>query len=294
MTSAASTDTGFLDAVPGQELAKRFFRNALRQERLSHAYLFAGPEGSGKRVFVRELAKAFLCPQSGAACSCASCRAVDHDNHPGVTFYGIAEGKSVVDIETVRFLCERTQYRRDHLQLTILEDADRMSEPAANALLKTLEEPPDGVLLILLARSTAVLPTTIVSRCHRIPFLKADIDLPELSGEKRSHLAEILEPSFFVDREPRAWLDDVLGKRPSLRAAVMDLLDVLLTWGRLSLGDQQGTDLDTALRTAEAFLELRTDVERGVQADLVLERVIRLLRTRPAGNPVRWAVNSAR
>lgn len=271
-------DASFLsNSGGGGIVARTFFSRALESGRLAHAYLLVGPTGSGKRLFARQLIQALLCDAGGCA-TCSSCVAIEHDNHPAVHEYGVPEGKTQVDIDTVRALCSRTHFRRETLQAAVLRDADRLNEPAANALLKTLEEPPDRVILFLLARSTAALPTTVVSRCHRVPFLGADIGSHPLSSEQTEQLAAVLQPGFFADLTPRAWLAAVMVDTQGVKPALRELLEALLAWTRSQLVTFHGPALDEAARFVDRLLELFLDVERNVQADLVLEELIRAFR----------------
>ena len=267
----------FLADAGGGAVARTFFGRAMESGRIAHSYLFVGPTGSGKRLFARRLIKALLCERGGCE-TCSSCVSFEHDNHPSVHEYGVPEGKNQVDIDTVRALCARTHFRRETLQVALLKDADRLNEPAANALLKTLEEPPQKVLLFLLARSTAALPSTIVSRCHRVPFLGPDVTPCPFSPEQLAQLGAVFESSFFAELTPRAWLAAVVPETQGVKPALRELLEALLTWGRLQLGSLFGVALDGALRFVDRLLELVLDLERNVQADLVLEEVIRTLR----------------
>jgi DNA polymerase III delta' subunit len=267
----------FLPLVPGQELAKQYFRRAIDLGRLSHAYLFLGPEGTGKKLFARELAKALLCA-SGTPCgACPSCLQIDHGNHPSVNFYGPADGKSLIDIDTARAFCERTHYRSSQLQVDVIEEAHCLNEPAANALLKTLEEPPEKVILILTAQSSGSLLPTIVSRCHRIPFVRPKSPSLLLSPEQRALLSEVTLPGFFARGEPREWLERISPDPGGVRGSLRRLLDSLVEEWRGRFSSSSLSELDSLLLATEAFLELRQDLDHNVHPDLVLERLLRTL-----------------
>ena len=265
----------------GPELVRKYFERALTEQRLSHAYLFVGPPESQKEAFARCLAMALYCESARACGECSACRAVEHGNHPNVNFYRRAEGKSVIEIDTVRALCERTHYRSRGLQVAVLEEGDTLGEPAANALLKTLEEPPGEAIIILTAQSTGSLLPTIVSRCFRVYFgapASSDVstDLPEPA---RSLLAQASAPGFFAGTDLRAWLAGLFPDEEGSRAVLRKLLQSLVTAGRARLSeDAQGPALDEALRRLEVFIGLRQDLDRNVSPDLVLERVLRALR----------------
>ncbi|MBI4601525.1 MAG: hypothetical protein HY721_06130 [Planctomycetes bacterium] len=268
----------FLPLVPGQEAAKASFRRVLERGRLSHAYLLAGPDAGTTRLFARELSKAFHCARGTACGACVSCAAVEHGNHPSVHAYGPAEGKAVIEIDTIRALCERTHYRSEELVVAVLERADLMTEPAANALLKTLEEPPGSAALLLTAQSTGSLLPTIVSRCHRVYLPRAAASQAAVPPPVGELLEDLASPGFFAREDPRSRLLRTFPDEEGSRNVLRRLLDILLEDWRASLPGLGGSALDGALRRIGAFLELRQDVERNVNPDLVLERLIRTVR----------------
>ncbi|HEY2249578.1 MAG TPA: DNA polymerase III subunit delta' [Planctomycetaceae bacterium] len=154
--------------------------------RLAHAYAFVGPSGIGKKRFAFELAKCLLCERHSDAqldsCGqCASCQQVTAHTHPDLLTVSLPEGKSELPIRL--FIGEDDSRGKEGLchdlslkpmsarrRVAIIDDAEWMSEPAANALLKTLEEPPPNSVLILIATSTDRLLATIRSRCQVVTF----------------------------------------------------------------------------------------------------------------------------
>jgi DNA polymerase-3 subunit delta' len=163
--------------VMGHEAVARSFEAAWRKGRLGHGYLFVGPTGVGKHTFARELARAILCEtRSGGleACGrCAGCALVDAGTHPDLFLAARPDDAVDLPIELVRDLIEHLALKpaRGGRKVAILDDADDLTPEAANAFLKTLEEPPPGSLLILIGGATPDRQFgTILSRCQTVPF----------------------------------------------------------------------------------------------------------------------------
>jgi len=161
----------FSDIV-GHARPVKILMGALRSGRLAHAYMFVGPDGVGKATTALNLAKAIHCEGQGVdACdTCAACEKVSRGSHPDVLW--IEPEGAQIRIEQIRDLQQRVAYRplEGSRRCVVLDRAHDMTLPAANALLKVLEEPPEGNVMVLIARSTSVLPPTVVSRCHVICF----------------------------------------------------------------------------------------------------------------------------
>jgi DNA polymerase-3 subunit delta' len=142
---------------------------------LAHSYIFAGPDGLGKKRLALNLARSLNCRESSAGlyyCGrCASCRKIDSGNHPDVQV--ILPETRVFKIDQVRQLIQDIHFLPSEgtRRLFILESAERMNEEAANSLLKTLEEPPEKSILILLTTNLYALLTTIRSRCQILKFM---------------------------------------------------------------------------------------------------------------------------
>ncbi|OUO32599.1 DNA polymerase III subunit delta' [Olsenella sp. An293] len=147
-----------------------FLARALADGCLSHAYLFVGAPGSGKHEAAEALAKCVVCPHGGDA-ACDECRRVAHRTHPDVrwlepgsaTGYLVAQVRELIDDASLAPTRAKTK-------VYVLERAELLRGASANALLKTLEEPPAGVMFVLCARTTAAMLPTIVSRCQQVPF----------------------------------------------------------------------------------------------------------------------------
>ena len=159
-----------LKRIANQPRVRDFLSAAFVEGRLSHAYLFLGAPGSGMLEAADALAQCVVCPNGGDG-SCDECIRVAHHTHPDVRHLSPA-GVSGYLADQIRNLVEDVALTpvRAKSKVYILDGADRLRGTSANALLKTIEEPPPGVMFILVARSAdAVLPT-IVSRCQQVPF----------------------------------------------------------------------------------------------------------------------------
>lgn len=159
-----------LAALEDQPRVRDFLATALAEGRLSHAYLFVGAPGSGKHEAAEALAKCVVCPSGGDA-TCDECRRVAHRTHPDVRWLapGSATGYLVAQVRELIADASLAPVRAAS-KVYVLERAELLRAAAANALLKTLEEPPEGVMFILCARTVASMLPTIVSRCQRVPF----------------------------------------------------------------------------------------------------------------------------
>ena len=159
--------------VVGQEHIERTIKNAIAQDKVSHAYLFTGPRGTGKTTTARLLAKALLCEKGPTAepdGTCEDCEMIAAGEHPDV--YEL-DAASRTGVENVREeIIGRVQFAptRGRYKVYIIDEVHMLSTAAFNALLKTLEEPPSHVVFILATTDPQKVPETIHSRCQRFDF----------------------------------------------------------------------------------------------------------------------------
>lgn len=167
------------DDIVGQEHIERTLKNALEQEKVSHAYLFCGPRGTGKTTMARILAKALLCkkaPTIEPDGTCEECVEIAAGTHPDV--YEL-DAASRTGVENVREeIINRVHYAptRGSYKIYIIDEVHMLSTAAFNALLKTLEEPPSHVVFILCTTDPQKVPDTIHSRCQRFDFHRLSVD----------------------------------------------------------------------------------------------------------------------
>jgi len=161
----------FADVIGHKDVIQNL-KNAIRSDRVANAYIFSGPSDIGKEFVAINFAKMLNCASnSDDACDkCISCRKIDGGNHPDVRLIK-PEGQRI-KIEQMRFLQRQGSYRaiEGKCKLYIISDSDKMTPEAANSLLKTLEEPPGFMVLILIASAYNALLPTIRSRCQLIRF----------------------------------------------------------------------------------------------------------------------------
>jgi DNA polymerase-3 subunit gamma/tau len=156
----------------GQEHVSRTLVNALRAGRVAHALLFAGPRGSGKTTTARVLAKALNCHRNtppDPCGECVACREIAAGNCMDVLEMDAASNRG---IDEIRDLIENVRYNpaRDRHKIFIIDEVHMLTEPAFNALLKTLEEPPPHVVFIMATTEYHKIPATILSRCQQYNF----------------------------------------------------------------------------------------------------------------------------
>ncbi len=219
------------DSIRGHGERVDWFRRTLRRGRLSHAYVFAGPDGVGKQLFARTLAQCLFCQRHSneelLACGeCSACKQVLAGSHPDLHCVGRKDGKSEFTIDL--FLGPKENRGREGLcydlsrlpmsadrKIAIIDDATAMNAEAANAFLKTLEEPQPQALIVLIADNLEALLPTIRSRCQTVrfdPLSSRDIAelliqlemvtdpteaaaLAELSGGSLAIAAQLIDPA---------------------------------------------------------------------------------------------------
>ncbi len=165
--------------VTGQEYITETLRNAIKSGRFAHAYIFAGPRGVGKTTTARIVAKALNCenPNDGEPCNqCPNCLAISKGSFPDVIEIDAATNRG---IDQIRELRESVHYApaKGKKKIYIIDEFHMLTKEAFNALLKTLEEPPEHIVFILATTEIDKIPPTILSRCQKFVFRKIPKEL---------------------------------------------------------------------------------------------------------------------
>ncbi|MCH8025216.1 MAG: DNA polymerase III subunit gamma/tau [Chloroflexi bacterium] len=188
-----------LAEVAGQEVVVRTLTNAIAGDKVAHAYLFSGPRGTGKTTTGRLLAMAVNCSQlkDGAPCSaCDSCRAYLDGRALDLIELDAASNRGIDEIRSLR---EKANFAPaggvDAYKVYLVDEVHMLTEPAFNALLKTLEEPPAHVIFVLATTESHKVPATVVSRCQRFDFRRIPLEasvgrLKFIAGEEGIECSE--------------------------------------------------------------------------------------------------------
>ena len=253
--------------ICGHERQIEQLQSSLAQSRIPHAFLFYGLEGVGKRTTAHTFAKAINClghqrdsGQPDSCDTCPPCVKADHNNHLDIIV--LAPEGQFIKIQAIRNLQERMKFKpwEGKKRVCIIDNAERMNDVAANALLKILEEPPAANILILISALPSQLPATILSRCQQIRFnplseekvavflqqrLSLDVSASRLlaksAGGSIARALEMHSGSYLAMRQgiievaAAGWLHDSLLRLSSLscfgqtREEVMERLAILRT-----------------------------------------------------------------
>lgn len=276
------------DEVVGQEHVTQTLRNAIASGHISHAYLFAGPRGTGKTSVARILAKAVNClaedPAARPDNTCHICRAIQEGRLLDLIEIDAASNTGVDDVRDLRdkinFAPTEARYK-----VYIIDEVHMLSTAAFNALLKTLEEPPPHAIFVLATTEAHKIPATVLSRCQRFDFRRLPL------ADILSHLTTLVQREG-LQVEPEALTLIARQATGSLRDAI-SLLDQLISapGNTITLAQAQavlGTATSQAVeQLADAWLRndaalglhlINTAVDRGADARQLARQVVEYLR----------------
>jgi DNA polymerase III subunit gamma/tau len=276
----------FKDMV-GQQHIVQTLQNAIREDRISHAYLFSGPRGTGKTSAAKILAKAVNCehgPSPEPCNECSQCQRITSGSVMDVVEIDAASNRGVEEIRDIR---DKVKYAPTEVRrkVYIIDEVHMLTTEAFNALLKTLEEPPGHVMFILATTEPHRLPATIVSRCQRFEFRRVALE------EQASHLRRICSEEQ-IDAEEEALKYIARLSDGGMRDAISLLEQISsFTGGHVTLAQaieatgglpsEQFARLATAVRDRDAaavLQEIDEMMKAGKSADKCLEQLMHYFR----------------
>ncbi|HOW36612.1 MAG TPA: DNA polymerase III subunit gamma/tau [Candidatus Omnitrophota bacterium] len=233
------------DEVVGQKHITDLLKEGIRTKHLGHAFLFCGPRGVGKTSCARILAKSLNCKEGPTATPCDKCPACKEITS-GNSFDVIEiDGASNRGIDEIRTLRENVKFAPSYgrYKIYIIDEVHMLTEPAFNALLKTLEEPPEYVKFILATTAPAKVPATIISRCQRFDFYRISIAVltSTLESIAKTEKLKVSDEAMFA-----------IAKAAS--GSLRDALSILDQAGALSRKDIKAEDITSMLGTVEIGL----------------------------------------
>lgn len=275
------------DAVVGQDHVIKTLRNAVRRERLAHAYLFAGPRGTGKTTTARLLAKAVNClaedPADRPCNQCAPCRAVSDGSFIDLIEIDAASNTSVEDVRDLR---EKINFspNEGRRKVYIVDEVHMLSTAAFNALLKTLEEPPDHAIFVLATTEVHKVPATVLSRCQRHEFrrLPLDVILSFLHSRVKDEEFAVSDDALeIIARQATGSLRDAISILDQLTSTGLEV-DLELAQTVLGTATDEAVleivDAIAAARPAEGLNWINRAVDRGADPRQLARQVVDYLR----------------
>ncbi|XID92108.1 DNA polymerase III subunit gamma/tau [Paenibacillaceae bacterium WGS1546] len=276
----------FTDMV-GQQHIVQTLQNAIRENRLSHAYLFSGPRGTGKTSAAKILAKAVNCERGPSPEPCNECSACKRITDGAVMDVVEIDAASNRGVEEIRDIRDKVKYSPTEVRrkVYIIDEVHMLTTEAFNALLKTLEEPPGHVMFVLATTEPHKLPPTIVSRCQRFDFRRVPLEeqtglMREICAEERIEAEE--EALRYIARLSDGGMRDALSlldQISSFSGGKVGLADAVEATG--GLPSEQFARLAAAIRendAASVLAEIDGMMKAGKSADKCLEQLMHYFR----------------
>jgi DNA polymerase III subunit delta' len=302
----------FTDVIGHSEIIDRL-KNIIKSGRIANAYIFAGPSNIGKEFVAINFAKALNCKEANGDCcdKCVSCRRINDGNHTDVRL--IKPDGAKLKIEQMRFLKRQGTYKalESQYKIYIIVDAEKMTPEASNSILKTLEEPSDGTIFILLTHVYNALLPTIRSRCQLLRFslvpqkvlLERLMNHPGMTESKAKWLTiqsqgrpgkalKMAGENTNSNKDEMSWVMAVLSQRDKSRllnvfkkaeemSKLDDAIDIVISWYRDMLLVKQGCSEELLIHSNEkqkieqlAQSYSGTDIEKLIDLALNLKNLM--------------------
>lgn len=249
------------EEVAGQEHIVRTLKNALAAGKIAHAYLFAGPRGTGKTTMAKLFAKALNCEQGvGCQCNvCKNCVAITEGSHPDVLELDAASNNGV---DEIRELIDKVKYGTilGKYKVYIIDEVHMLSTGAFNALLKTLEEPPEHVIFILATTEPHKILPTILSRCQRYDFNKVSEE------DIKGRLRDILEKEGVEYNEDA--INIIVNLADGGMRDALSILEKVLAYSGNALNEKDVLDI-FALESKEEKIKLINSIAKHDMSDVL-------------------------
>ncbi|MGF7144362.1 DNA polymerase-3 subunit delta' [Anaerotaenia torta] len=293
------------EQIIGHESIIQHLQNAIRSGKVSHAYIFHGEAGMGKKLLADAFACALQCEEGGAACGrCKSCMQAASGNHPDII--RVTHEKASIGVDDIRLQVNGDIQIKPYsspYKIYIIGDGDKLTEAAQNALLKTMEEPPEYAVLLLLVSNITVLLPTILSRCvqlnlkpvdkaaikeflmlrHQIPDYKAEMAAAfssgnvgkaikyAASGDFEKMKEDVLHILKYIDEMELHEIISGLKVLTANKPVIEDYIDLMMLWYRDVVMYKATMDPDLLLyREERSFIKQQANVRSYDNIDKII------------------------
>ncbi|WKY43617.1 DNA polymerase III subunit gamma/tau [Eubacteriaceae bacterium ES2] len=277
------------DEVVGQESIIKILKNQIKYDRIGHAYLFSGIRGTGKTSLAKVFAKAINCPNNQDGNPCNSCEVCKKLDSSGVMDIIEIDGASNRGVDEIREIREKVKYPPviGRYKVYIIDEVHMLTKEAFNALLKTLEEPPEHIVFILATTEPQKCPTTILSRCQRFEIKPISVNLiaSQLKKISQDLNLKISDESLFLVAERG---DQSMRDALSLMDQIIDLKDEqgsieyeeMLSFLGMAGQSQINHLISNIINkdTGAVIIILRELKDSGRESVLIMDQIIKTLR----------------